>query len=217
MEGSEAGPVVMVPMKRNFTPIVVNKDYLFFAFILNMALVWTLGFSVATSGDDITLFSFAWTYRMDALDSRVSMSYASEQIQSMYLTNVNAEIPHVSSMLERAYDLAGCSEAVYEGDMEWRQWEISPTCNCIRNLHVGYMTAVWPNQTKLNENEMKNKDTMEKKEALKKAIDQKCFKLIRHTQVCFWFRVVSTNTEQHECFTELIRHTPVQTCFQSKL
>lgn len=164
-------------------PVYVNKDYLFFAFILNLALVWTLGFSMATSGDGATMFSFAWTYRMDSRDSRANMSHASEQIQDMYLKNVDSNISHVSSMLEKAYGLAGCRQAVYEGNMEWRQWEISPTCNCIRNLHVGYMNAVWPNRTKLDPVAMDNEDSKQKKEALRKAIDTKCFKLVRHTQV----------------------------------
>jgi hypothetical protein len=67
--------------------------------------------------------------------------------------------------------------------LRWTAEEVSPMCNCLRNYHVEYIKAVRPNGVPLTPQQL---DTVEMRvniTAIRVAVQDKCFKSVRATQV----------------------------------
>jgi len=167
--------------------IVSNRDFLLVAFVLNMAMVWTVGITLAVDREDVPMLSFGWTFRLPSNDERFNMSRASENIVNMYKentigtahTNIGAQA--LANMLDSSLSHAGCKHAIADGSLTWRQSEISPTCNCLRNTHIAYVTAV--NPVVLGLNQSKDATERDKIDTIVASIPKKCFMWVRHTQV----------------------------------
>ena len=161
--------------------IVSNRDFLLVAFVLNMAMVWTVGITLAVDRQDVPMLSFAWTFRLPSTDERFNMSDASEKISKMYHENTQTSAQALSNILDSSLSHAGCKHAIADGGLTWRQSEISPTCNCLRNTHIAYVTAV--NPVVLGLNQSKDATERDKIDTIVASIPKKCFMWVRHTQV----------------------------------
>ncbi len=163
------------------SPIIRNKNFLLVYFVLNLALVWTVGITLGLARDVIPMLSFPWTFRIPSSDAKFNMTNASEVITTMYKANRDTSAQNLEKMLQTSLSMAGCKHAIQDGQLQWRQSEISPTCNCLRNHHVAYVAATHPAlldlQTKLSEEEEM------KLQAIRDATHKKCFEWVRHTQV----------------------------------
>ena len=144
-------------------------------------MVWTVGITLAVDREDVPMLSFGWTFRLPSNDERFNMSRASENIVNMYKENTNISAQVLANMLDQSLSHAGCKHAIADGGLTWRQSEISPTCNCLRNTHIAYVTAV--NPVVLGLNQSKNATEREKIDAIIASIPKKCFNWVRHTQV----------------------------------
>lgn len=164
-------------------PHPVNRDMLLVALLFNLALLNTFSLSTVTNVGDAALFSYGWTFRLDSKHASADMSSAKGTILKMYEDNRISGRAELGTMLDTMFDLAKCKPAAYDGGLQWSAEEVSPTCNCIRNIHVEYVKSVNPNGVGLTPVEMGNDDTKAKTKAVMAAIDKKCFSAIRHTQV----------------------------------
>jgi hypothetical protein len=165
------------------TRLASNKDMLLAALIFNIALLNTFSLSVVTNTKDAAMFSYGWTFRLGSKDKGSDMVSAMDTISNMYTGNRNSERPALGTMLDRIFEVAKCNPLSYDGGLQWRPEEISPTCNCLRNMHVEYVKSVNPAGLGLNITEMANTDTVTKTKVVVAAIKKKCFSAIRHTQV----------------------------------
>lgn len=147
----------------------------------NLILLATLAFSVIVNTQDAELFSFGWTYRLSSRD--LNMQHVQEQIAAKYLNNTNSSKVALGMMTDEILDMAHCKNAIYSSGLSWLAQDTSPTCNCLRNMHVEYIKAITPNGVGLNVTQMKNNDTNVKTQAVVRAINMKCFKAVRMTQV----------------------------------
>lgn len=155
----------------------------FISLVINLLLLFTLSVTVLTNLEDAGMFSFGWTYRLNTNDASVDMNAAREAIRTAYAANTDSSLDHLGSMLDDFYDLARCKPALYDGGLEWSAGEISPTCNCVRNMHVEYVKSVRPAGEGLNRTAMNSTDTRDKVQKVTRALDLKCFTAVRHTQV----------------------------------
>jgi hypothetical protein len=147
----------------------------------NLILLATLAFSVIVNTQDAELFSFGWTYRLSSRN--LNMQHVQEQIAAKYLNNTDSSKIALGMMTDEILDLAHCKDAIYSTGLSWQASDASPTCNCLRNLHVEYIKAITPNGVGLNVTQMKNNDTNNKTQAVVRAINMKCFKAVRMTQI----------------------------------
>lgn len=162
-----------------------NRDMLVAALIFNIALLNLFTITVVTNTEDASLFSFGWTFRLTSKDPYADMSAAKGVITDMYVNNRISNPQMLGAMLDDIFAIAKCKPAVYDGGLEWNAEEASPTCNCLRNMHVEYIKSVNPNGKNLTTPEMGNDDTKVKTAAVVKVIERKCFEAIRHSQVMF--------------------------------
>jgi hypothetical protein len=160
-----------------------NKDMLVVALIFNIALLNTFSFSLISSAADASLFSYGWTFRLGSKDPSANMQEARASITKMYSENRLSSKAALGDMLDNIYKVAQCRSAAYDGGLQWSPGEVSPTCNCLRNMHVEYIKSVTPMGVNLTSAEMANNDTAVKTSAVITAIQKKCFNAIRHTQV----------------------------------
>lgn len=151
--------------------------------IINILVLVILSLSMYVNTEDSRLFSYGWTYRLGSKDERVNMTLAKESIMKMYKSNLNSANDHLGTMLDDIYSLAMCKPALYDGGLEWSADEMSPMCNCLRNMHVEYVRSIHPAGVPLNVQQMNSTDTRTKTEVVIKAINIKCFSAVRHTQV----------------------------------
>jgi hypothetical protein len=160
-----------------------NKDMLAAAVIFNVALINVLAISVAVNLQDTKLFTYGLTYRLNSRDPLQDMASARDTISNMYLDNKFSDKVKLGLMLDNIHKVAQCNTVEFDGGLRWNAGDVSPTCNCLTNMHIEYIKSVNPLGIGLNEAEMLNADTKNKTEAVVKAVQKKCFNAIRHTQV----------------------------------
>jgi hypothetical protein len=160
-----------------------NRDMLAAALIFNLALVNLLAISVAANLEDASLFTYGWTQRLDSRHPSSDMADAREAISKMYIDNKISSRQELGSMLLKIFEAANCKPVVYDASLVWSAADVSPTCNCLNNMHLEYIKSVNPNGVNLTAIEMANNDTKMKTEIVVQAIKKKCFDAIRHTQV----------------------------------
>jgi hypothetical protein len=160
-----------------------NKDMLAAALIFNLALVNLLAISVASNLGDMSLFTFGWTQRLNSMHPSNDMNKTKHVITQLYIANNVSTREQLWVMRQKILDPANCNPVMYDGALKWRAADVSPTCNCLENMHVEYVKSITPNSVRLTDSEMKNNDTKAKTEVLVQVIEKKCFEAIRHTQV----------------------------------
>lgn len=160
-----------------------NKDMLFAVFLLNLAMLWFLSVSVIINAKDVKFFTFDWTRRLESTDGLRNMTQARENIALAYINNRKSDHFSLGEMMEEMYRNASCRPVRYDGGLSWMSHEVSPTCNCLRNLHVAYIKAVRPNNVGLDENDFKNPENVGNTTLIVTAMKEKCFDMVRPTQV----------------------------------
>jgi len=156
-----------------------RRDDLAAYLLLNMCLLVALCISALVGLDDSKMFSFGWTYRLGIKDSRANMYAAGVEISNMYCINRNSSPERLAQMLGEAYHKASCKQSMYEGGIEWSEREASPTCNCLRNMHVQYAKAVNPDGVRLKPTEFNTTRV----EAATNSTYFNCFVALRNTQL----------------------------------
>lgn len=122
---------------------------------------------------------------MGSKDERHDMSRTVAEIVSMYKDNRNSTPEYLGSMLDDVFFKAGCMPVDYDGGLRWDPGDVSPSCTCLRNLHVEYFKAVRPNNMGLLPTEMGSDESKNKLLNFTLAVENKCFRLVRHTQVIY--------------------------------
>lgn len=161
--------------KRNDTRLVY--------FLLNVALMWLLLASTIVNARDMRFFTFSWTRRLQSNDAWMNMSDAKEDITRMYHDNDDSSLVGLGRMMDTIFRNASCRPVLYDGGLDWMPHEVSPTCNCLRNIHVDYIKAVRPQGVGLSANQFRDPDTISKTKNTTNAMRARCFDSVRPTQV----------------------------------
>lgn len=160
-----------------------NNDAHLVFFVLNAVLLWFLAITVLMNGADNKLFTFDWTRRLRSSDEAWNMTRARDDIMLAYKLNSNSSLFGLGTMMDEVLRNASCRPVYYDGGLSWSSREVSPTCGCLRNIHVEYIKAVRPNGTGLTVQNFKDNSTIEGVANITHAIHDRCFKFVRPTQV----------------------------------
>ena len=144
--------------------------------LLSMLLLYTVAIVAYTHQSDAHMFSFGWSNRIIDLKGR-------DDIYAMYRENRDVSDARMDEMLKKALDIALCKPVAFNGGLQWNYDEVSPTCNCIRNMHVEYVKSVTPNGVRLWENIMNRSDSVLNTKWISNRMRVECFQNLRHTQV----------------------------------
>ena len=175
----------------------VRMDRQFVLFMLNLSVALVLLVSVLVSQPETTLFTFEWTERLYADDDSLKLNEVALKIDRLYDNNTNFTSSNMGIMMDTILRGARCdpvalgsaasSSSVSGPSLHWGSHEVSPMCNCLRNVHVEYVKTVSPggvpvpaaNLTALQPNITSYRND----------IKDKCFKKVRPTQVCYFSAV----------------------------
>lgn len=103
------------------------------------SLVLVLCLVLMFCGSPIELFRFQHSSR-GAVGSL-------KDIGNSYSTNKNSSEAALESLLNSAYERGMCYPVLYGGSLQWSGDDVSPLCNCIRNMHMEYSSFVMANGT----------------------------------------------------------------------
>lgn len=109
--------------------------------------------------------------------------FGRDSISAMYRDNNDTSVERLDWMLKYSLDAAMCKDVVFNGELQWRRSDVSPTCNCLRNVHREYIDSVVPRGIHLNVSTMTTKDSVLNKLWISNRVRIECFQNIRHTQV----------------------------------
>lgn len=198
--GGEDQPVKGIPVQGygkqsgaggNFRPNrgFQHRDVLVVMLALNFSLMYTLATSLYLNSGDGKEFKFFWTYRLPVNDQRANMTAAKDQIMNAYLSNRDTSLPRLAAMLEDAYDAARChpTEYVSGTGFSWGREQVSPTCLCLRNMHVEYVKGCRVPDGRgnigLTPEQMGTPETIKNVTAVANAVRDRCFQHVRPTQI----------------------------------
>lgn len=160
-----------------------RKDGLMFQFIMNVALLFLAIISVTVNRSECKLFTYRWTARLTGLEDYSNMTAAAETIQEMYAENQDSSSDHLGMMMDQIFSLSRCEPAIFGGELQWDQAGASPTCNCLRNIHLEYVKAVRPNGIGMLPEHFNETDNRVRVDQSVAKIKERCFTSLRNTQV----------------------------------
>ena len=173
----------------------LRMDRQFVLLMLNVSVAIVLLVSVLASQQEAKTFTFEWTERLYADDDKIKMSDVALRIDRLYDNNTNLTSAHLGIMLDAMLQGARCnpvglgsaasSSPVSASLLHWGPHEVSPMCNCLRNIHVEYVKTVNPVGVPLTREDLTA--FQPNISAYRDAIQQKCFKKVRPTQVRIYF------------------------------
>jgi hypothetical protein len=159
--------------------VTVRKDSVVAYLLLNIALTLAISIAVISDTENAKMFSYSWTWRVGRDKDYGSMAGAGLAVHEDYRNNNDTSPGAMGTLLDRSYSAARCMPVAYDGAIQWSERQVSPTCNCIRNLHVDYARIVNPS----NLQNVTGLDVNETLLMIKASVFEKCFKRVRHTQV----------------------------------
>ena len=127
------------------------------------------------------MFSFGWSNRIIETPGR-------DAVATMYKDNKNTSNAKLEQILKDSLDLALCRPVTYNGGLQWQPEEVSPTCNCLRNMHVEYVKSVTPGGVQLPEEVMNTAQSKLNSLWISNRLKTECFQNLRHTQVLTMWR-----------------------------
>lgn len=150
--------------------------------VLSTLLLFAVSIIVYSNLKDASLFSFGWSNRI------ININEPREFIASLYRENTDTSDARMDEMLRLSLEAAMCRQVAHNGGavLQWKQDEVSPTCNCLRNTHVEYVKSVQPYGVHLDVATMNRSDSVLNKLWISNRIRVECFQNIRHTQVYLW-------------------------------
>ncbi len=162
-------------------PVEVRKDGLLVYLLLNIALLLAISISVASSYEHARMFTYGWTWRVGRDTGYWNMLDQGKIISTDLQSNNETSVQGLGALLDRSFAAARCFPVSYGTAVQWSDRQVSPSCNCIRNVHVDYARLMDPSSAAIMQAD--GLDVGSELQRIKDSLLERCFNRLRHTQV----------------------------------